>query len=292
MPKNTRRYFEELNKQLKGRAPGSPEFEALIRSKIGGPFQGVVSPKTVEASELIGPADEEYPFARWAGVNFPKEFPREKIARRLNQELGFFGQQVEQVSQLPEGKRIFGIGRHAGPDVWAHEYRHEQTGNEPKNRMYDVIYASTSLPAYKSNIDEAYIYLLTSSDDFKKLPFEEKQELLSVSLPDKESFVLNRIENYPYLLGGLEEAEGVPYSARLLGEIKGGFSGKSRTERNKELNATTRRTEDLPYDAVQLRAKFPFLNFVGKLAEPVKKAKGGSMRKDHSEFISKKLGKK
>jgi hypothetical protein len=43
---------------------------------------------------------------------------------------------------------------------------------------------------------------------------------------------------------------------------------------------------------IQLRSRLPFLNFVGKLDEPVKKAKGGSMSKDHGEFISKKLGKK
>jgi hypothetical protein len=193
MPKNTRRYFEELDQQLKGRAPSSPEFEALIRSKVGGPFQRIVSPETVAASELIGSAGEEFPFARLRGRNYPEGVSSKKIANSLNQELGFFGPQVEQVSKLPEGKRIFGMGRHARPDVWSHEYRHEQIGDERKNRMYDVVYGSTSLPAYKTNIEQVYEYLMFTNDDFKKLPFEEKQELLGVSLPDKESCVVKRI---------------------------------------------------------------------------------------------------
>ena len=67
-PRNTQRYFEELNQQRKGRAPGSPEFEALIRSKIGGQFQGLTGSETMAKAELIGKPEDQI-YGEYADVN-------------------------------------------------------------------------------------------------------------------------------------------------------------------------------------------------------------------------------
>ena len=54
MPPNTRRYFEESENSLTGRFPESPEFQALIRSKIGDRFKESVTPEKIGLAALIG----------------------------------------------------------------------------------------------------------------------------------------------------------------------------------------------------------------------------------------------
>jgi hypothetical protein len=112
-----------------------------------------------------------------------------------------------------------------------------------------------------------------------------------VSPKDMESYIIDKLEKNDFA-ARVARKEDLPLSAALLSDIKLMFDGKGFLARNREANRTIRRTEDLPYEMIQLRSRLPFLNFVGKLDEPVKKAKGGSMSKDHGEFISKKLGKK
>jgi len=288
MSKNTRRYFEELDQQTKGRAPGSPEFEALVRSKIGGQFERHVSPQTIQASSLIGPADYNFPTSRIAGVNFLEEKTPKERQQYLSRRIGV---SPAELSSIPEGKRIFGVGRYAGPDMWAHEYRHESVSNERANRLFDVVYGSTSLPAYKTNIEGVYQYLLQTSDDYRRLPEEDKYALRNLSLPDKEDFVLDKIRK-SYIVHDAQQREDIPFSASLLSTLKDVFTEGDMFDRSKRLNKEVQRTEDLPYDIIQMRAKLPFLNFVGRLAEPVKKAKGDSIAKSHGDFIAKKMGKK
>ena len=52
-------------------------------------------------------------------------------------------------------------------------------------------------------------------------------------------------------------------------------------DKNYQINSSRPyiKTEDLPKDAIELRSKFPFLNFVGKVEEPEskKKSTGGTI---------------
>lgn len=279
-PQNTRRYFEELNQQIKGRAPGSPEFEALVRSKIGGQFQGLTGPGTMAKAELIGKPEDRI-YGKYAGVNFGPSSTPEGIKKELLGRGGAWTSSLpNQVSNLPEGKTIFGMGRQANPNVWAHEFRHELVNDdryfdgEITNRLFDVLYGSTSLPAYKSNVEQAYRFILRNSDDYKKLPFEEREALNSVSLKDQEDFVLARLKGL--LSDENLQRENVSTSSRMLNALKNTFS-KNLLERTRELNQSVRQTEDLPKEAIELRSKLPFLNFVGKLEKyenPAKRASG------------------
>jgi hypothetical protein len=290
MPKNTRRYFEELDEQLKGRAPGSPEFEALIRSKIGNQFKDLVSPETVAKSALIGAPDQNL-YSPYGGMNYFEGTAPEKVRESLMNRVAGRGLN-QQIESLPDEKRIFALGTRANPKVWSHEFRHERVNDEIPNRYYDLIYGSTSLPAYQTNVKGLYEALLDDSDDFKKLPYEEQMAMAyGVSPKDMESYIIDKLEKNDFA-ARVARKEDLPLSAALLSDIKLMFDGKGFLARNREANRTIRRTEDLPYEMIQLRSRLPFLNFVGKLDEPVKKAKGGSMSKDHGEFISKKLGKK
>ena len=256
-PRNTRRYFEELNEQRKGRAPGSPEFEALIRSKIGGRFQGLTGPKTMAKAELIGKPEDRI-YGQYAGVNFGPRSTLKGIKEELLGRGGAWTSSLpNQVPNLPEGKTIFGMGRQANPNVWSHEFRHENVNNsryfdgEVANRLFDVLYGSTSLPAYKSNVEQAYRYIVENSNDYKKLPFEEREALRAVSLKDQEDFVLNRLKG---LLGEQDlKRENVSTSSRMLNAIKNTF-GKDLFKRTKDLNQSVRRTEDLPSEAIELRS--------------------------------------
>ena len=172
------------------------------------------------------------------------------------------------------------MGRQANPNVWSHEFRHENVNDaryfdgEVANRLFDVLYGSTSLPAYKSNVEQAYRFILRNSDDYTKLPFEEREALNAVSLKDQEDFVLTRLKGL--LSEENLQRENVSTSSRMLNALKNTFS-KNLLERTRELNQSVRRTEELPKEAIELRSKLPFLNFVGKLEEyenPVKRASG------------------
>lgn len=290
VPKNTRRYFEELDKQLKGRAPGSPEFEALIRSKIGGQFQELVSPETVSKAALLG-VPEQNLYSAYGGMNYPANVPPEKVKESVKNRVAGRGLEA-QVEALPDEKRIFALGTRGNPKVWAHEFRHERVSDETPNRYYDFFYGSTSLPAYQANLKGLYETMLVNSPDFKKLPYEEKMAIAyGVSPKDMEAYVLEKIDKGEFA-GFAARKENIPFSAAFLSDIKDMLSDKSFVTRNAEANKTTRRTEDLPYDMIQARSRLPFLNFVGKLDEPVKKGRGGSVTKEHGEFIAKKLAKK
>lgn len=290
MSKNTRRYFEELDKQLKGRAPGSPEFEALVRSKIGGQFQDLASPEVIAQSELLG-APEQDLYSAYRGMNYTPGRSPEQIRENLKKHVRDRGLDA-QIEALPDEKRIFALGNKANPKIWAHEFRHERVNDETANRFYDFMYGSTSLPAYRANLKDLYIQLILESPDFRKLPYEEQLGMAyGLTLKDMEDYVLEKLDKRDLADDALRR-EDIPISAAILSDIKNMLANKSLVARNAEANKTITRTEDLPYDMIQARARLPFLNFVGKLKEPVKKSSGGSVTKGHDEFIAKKLGKK
>ena len=290
MPKNTLRYFEELDQQLKGRAPGSPEFEALIRSKIGGRYQDLVSPELIAQSELLGTPEQNL-YSAYRGMNYGLRNPPERIKENLRKNVRDPGLEA-QIAALPDEKRIFALGKQANPKIWAHEFRHERVNDETANRFYDFMYGSTSLPAYRANLKDLYIKLILESPDFRKLPYEEQIGIArGLTLKDMEDYVLEKLDKRDLADDALRR-EDIPISAAILSDIKNMLANKSLVARNAEANKTITRTEDLPYDMIQARARLPFLNFVGKLKEPVKKSNGGSVTKGHDEFIAKKLGKK
>jgi hypothetical protein len=263
MPPNTRRYFEELGTQLKARSPeeyGKIEFEALMRSKLGDRFKGLANQNKIGLMALIGDPTAEYSVS---GKNFYYGLDNEQATKGMAENLSA----ALDEKGLPAGKRIFGIGRSADPGTFAHELRHEQIFNERGNRALDLIYSSTSLPAYKGNIEQIYGYL--TNFDYRKA---------NAPLNEKERFVLEELK--PILKQEPELAEIGPN--RILSEEwleenirlnKAGAVGGTMKGKKAQF--------DLPDSILQYRAKMPFLNFVGRLEDkkPVKKSTGGNVEK-------------
>jgi hypothetical protein len=257
--RNSKRYFEESGTQLKARSPeeyGKIGFEALMRSKIGPRYQDLVNEERIGLTALIGDPKAEYTLS---GVNFRQGFANEqekKIADNfLSPALGEEG--------LPSGKRIFGIGRPAGANTFAHELRHDAVVNESQNRMLDLVYSSTSLPAYKSNVERIYGFL--TDFDYKKA---------NAPLSEKEKFVL---EGLGYLLKD---------EPRIANIDPDRMINKQWLEENIALNKSgaiggTKNGKNLSDSILQYRAAMPFLNFVGRLEDkkPVKKSIGGNVEK-------------
>jgi len=254
MPQNTRRYFEESENLLRGRTPESygSEFAAVMRSKLGERFKHLASPEKLGLMSLIGD-----PRGSWnvAGVNFPTGLDNPKNERLMAEAL----EPVLEGGSMPKGKRIFGVGRGADAATYAHELRHDKVHDEVTNRMMDLIHGSTSLPAYKANIDKVYDYL--SGFDFRKKfdPIEQKEAKV--------------LDFFKRLANEEAQASGVGVSKRI-------FSGDW-IKKNVELNKAGAvggflGQEKLPNSVIEFRAKLPFLNFVGRLGDgSVKKASGG-----------------
>lgn len=267
MPQNTQRYFEEAEQGLEGRSPESPEFLALMRSKIGDRFKKSVTPEKIGLAALLGD-----PKANWNVRGFNSN---EIMSTK---ELEDYAGPVLEGKKPPEGKRIFGVGAGAQPRTWAHEFRHDLIRDEFGNRMLDVMYGSTSLPAYKANIEQVYEHLTSSNPENSKKSSNERfisyLEALSTPIEEKEKFVLNALKN--------------SYAARHeVDKAIGGFSqifGKNYIDKNFELNRSgavggTKGSKTLPEDVLEFRSKFPFLNFIGRLEDPTskKKAAGGAI---------------
>ena len=249
MPPNTKRYFEESGTQLKARSPeeyGKIEFEALMRSKLGDRFKGLANENKIGLMALVGDPAAEYNIS---GINFPfglnSEQNKKGMAENLSAALDEKG--------LPAGKRMFGIGRQAGPSTFAHELRHEQILNERGNRMLDLVYSSTSLPAYKDNIEKLYGYL--TNYDYKKA---------NAPLNEKERFVIEDLKPL------LEEE---PKLSNIDSIRDGWIEENIRLNRFGTVGAFMPNDIQLPNSILQYRAKMPFLNFVGRLEnkKPVKK---------------------
>jgi hypothetical protein len=159
---NTRRYFEESGQLREGRTPDeSREFEALLRSKIGGQFQDLVTPENIGLMSLIGRPDFKY---NYRGLNYPQGLDSPEETEFMREDLSTVLRSANQ--ELPEGKRIFGLGSEADARLYAHELRHEKMGREYINRLMDLMYSSTSLRDAASNRGEKVSFLsrLRSAD--------------------------------------------------------------------------------------------------------------------------------
>lgn len=278
MPPNTRRYFEESEQLLKGRSPESPEFSALMRSKIGGQFQNLVTPERLGVMALVGNPNE----ANWdtAGVRFNPLVDNSQIKQ-------FLGPVLEDANQeLPQGKRIFGIGAKADVGTYAHELRHENVGNEEKNRFFDVMYGSTSIPSYKANIERAYDHLI-DTPEYRNSSFEERWFINNVPLQQKEKLVLDTLKGKEksWILKDAAINEGISIVSSFNSEDIENFIDK-----NLKLNRTgavggMKGSKTLPKDILEFRSKFPFLNFIGRLEDETSKRKssGGNVEKMYVE---------
>jgi len=257
MPKNTRRYFEESEDLLKGRSPESygSEFAALMRSKLGSPYQHLASPAKLGLVSLVGD-----PKGDWnaAGVNFLTGLESTKDKQEMETAL----QPVLEGQPMPEGKRIFGIGRGADARTYAHELRHEDIKGELQNRMLDLIHSSTSLPAYKANVNQVYGYLTDFDPEKKNTPVEEKEKRIFEEL----NYYLKRAP-HDSDLGFFTKAMAGDWLNKNLEVNKAGAVGAFLDGKK------------LPNSMLKYRAKLPFLNFIGRLEEPktAKKASGGSV---------------
>lgn len=276
MPQNTRRYFEESENLLKGRSPDSPEFAALMRSKVGGQFKGLVNPEKLGLMALVGnPTANNW---NTAGVNFPYGLESEKETKTMREYLSPVLDDAQQ--ELPKGKRIFGIGSQADAGTYAHELRHESVGRERNNRFFDVMYGSTSLPAYEANIKKAYDYL-TDTPKYRQASFKERFAIDNAPLQQKEKFVLDMLKSKGsnWILKDAAKNEDIS----LASSFQTGDMEKF-IDRNFELNKTgavggMKGNKKLDPVVLEFRSKFPFLNFIGRLEDPTpkKKSVGGTI---------------
>jgi len=295
MPPNTRRYFEESDNSLTGRSPESPEFQSLIRSKIGERFKESVTPEKIGLAALIGDPKKSRAFLNLMGIPYGFQSPRTLSPKEVETYIGgsslvgaFLkpesfseaGAELLGNNKAPEGKRIFGVGAAADADTWSHEFRHDSEKNETANRMMDVIYGSTSLPSYKANVKNVYNYLINSDPANIKKTFKERENMRNASLNDQEKYVLDKLKN-SYIEGETVEAE-LGFFPRIF--------NLDYIDENLELNRSgaiggTKDGKTLPKNVLEFRSKFPFLNFIGRLDEqaPKKKAAGGNVEKVYIE---------
>lgn len=287
MPPNTRRYFEELDEQARGRSPKSPGIEALLRSKIGGQFQDLVTPENLEKMYMLGRPDA---YSYYSGVNarpmVEKGLTPTQVASKITKD---FSSALQDGERVPEGKTIIGVGKNANPNTFTHELRHEKSWSfnperdELINRFYDLMYGSTSYPAYTSNLRRVYDAAIREDPEFyegtEDSDYARRRKMAwEASDKDREAYILK----HPFLKELVSPAE---EDVSLSTIVKNSFSDI--VDKNYQINSSSPyiKTEDLPKDAIELRSKFPFLNFVGKVEKPApkKKSAGGNVEKVYTE---------
>lgn len=278
MPPNTRRYFEESEQLLKGRSPESPEFAALMRSKVGGQFQGLVTPERLGVMALVGnPAESNWDTA---GIRFNPLASEAQIKEIL-------GPVLENANQeLPKGKRIFGIGSQADAGTYAHELRHENVGSEAVNRFFDVMYGSTSLPSYKVNIERAYDYL-TDTPEYRNASFKERWVIDNAPLQQKEKLVLDTLKGkaHNWILKDAAKNEGISIASSFESADIESFIDKNFDLNRSGAVGGFKDNKKLPSNVIEYRSKFPFLNFIGRLKglDVERKYTGGNVEKVYTE---------
>lgn len=255
----TRRYFEEKGKQLRGSPPVGIEREAQIRSKMGPEYVDLVR-ENIGETAMVGDPERQW---NLQGVNFTPSTSREQLVQYMRQRL----EPVLSTSKdktLPEDKRIFAIGRAATPQIYAHELRHEKVFDEGYNRVLDLVNAG-SRPAYEDRIDALYSYHMSRDPVYTKSSFIDQMYLRrQIPFADKERYVLNKVEP---MLGRYLNKE----APLLAGED----FGKDALRKNYNLNALgavgpyRESGEQLEKKVIKQRARYPFLNFVGRENMPL-----------------------
>ena len=277
MPQNTRRYFEELGQSLKGRSPDSPEFAALLRSKIGKDYQHLVNPETIGLAALMG--DPKATPSNLYGLNTgntPKSLPeRIKHKLELDEQLGKHFDEIKadrppktwtETLTGKDKKRIFALGNQADPETWAHEFRHEEIKSEDENRIQDL-FNSTSYPDYKNKINMWYNYGKKAAPE---VPFNEKEKIVLNELRLNLPLAIQR-----YMSNQAGKTVSFEDAADLL---------KTHIDLNRSgaKGAYDSAGKKLDKNFIKARVDIPLLNFIGQgILEPTlkKKASGGSIEK-------------
>jgi hypothetical protein len=287
MSQNTRRYFEELGQSLEGRSPDSPEFAALLRSKIGKDYQHLVNPETIGLAALIG--DPRTRPSNLYGLNTGSseyEGTKKSLLRRIKSKIGMdedFGKYFDEIkADRPpktwtetitgkDKKRIFALGNQADPETWAHEFRHEEIKNEESNRIYDLL-NSTSYPDYKNKINMWYQYGRKLGP---KIPFDEKErivlEQLRINLP---------LEIYEYMKRELSPEDKNSGKGPIIQDAIDFLNANIDLNRAGAKGPYDPTGKQLDRNLIKARADIPLLNFIGKgilESAPNKKASGGSI---------------
>jgi hypothetical protein len=250
--RNTRRYFEESGAGLRGAPPAGLESEAQIRSKIGAPYQHLVA-QLIDQTAMVGnPTDDFSLRGRMYVSSDPKVF--NKLAEEG------MAKYLAEGESIPKGKRFFGIGRNANPQVYAHEMRHVDLG-ELSNRVADLMYAGSE-PAYREALRNLYSFALLASDEYKKLPFKERVKLRYEDSPkEQEKYIFEKLKDqFNYQFGRNAD----PYSRE-----------KKYSEENFKLNLALNKSgargafdktgKQIQKELLEQRAKYPFLNFAGRV---------------------------
>jgi hypothetical protein len=280
MPQNTRRYFEEAGQSSEGLSPNHPEFAALMRSKVGSQYQHLVAPERLGLAALIGDP-KKLPYDM-RGLNMEQVYPssiknriKEKIELDANQKLDY--QKIGAKSPFPwfeaitginaSGKKLFGFGRGADADVWAHEFRHgdpEQTG-EYNNRFEDFA-NSTSIPNYRNKMNN-FVNSFFNASAFKKGEKPSIKEREALALDTFKYNIDRRVEEIIQKLG-------IP---RKVGDSEDFLAKNIELNRAGAVGAFDASGKKLDPLFIKARAEMPFLNFVGRLEDPTpkKKADGG-----------------
>jgi hypothetical protein len=275
MPQNTRRYFDEAQDLIKGKSPEDygPEFAGLMRAKIGERFKHLVTPEKLGLMALVGRPEDRFTLR---GVNFPTGLDSPENIKEMENYLrpalkSYYydskGHFQDWNQKLPKGKRIFGTGAGANAITYAHELRHEDVEDEKQNRMFDLINSST-LPAYKANIENSFNYITRFDKSLSK----------NTSLADKEKEVIQHFA--PRLLDRrhVEDTNMGDWDRLRGGDLTDAISKNIELNKKGAVGAFIGQ-EQLPQHVINYRSNFPFLNFVGRLDEygSTKKAAGGAI---------------
>ena len=262
----TRRYFEEKGQALRGSEPTGIEREAQIRSKMGPEYRDLVD-KYIGEAAMVG-----VPTSQWSlkGVNFPiptAGATEEEMSRLVKRKLLPILNEAD-VESPPKGKRIFGVGKNAVPQIYAHEFRHEEIGGEEYNRALDLVNAG-SRPAYEDSVDSLYGYYITQDPTYQKADFRNKYYLgYEVPFKDKERYVLNKASpTLNYYLRRSDE------SGTSRDDVDKYIQANYNLNATGTVGATKATGKQLDEDLIKQRARYPFLNFVGRENMPVTEEK-------------------
>lgn len=248
-PRNSRRYFEESGQGLIGTQPTGIETEAQIRSRIGAPYQHLVA-KLINQTAMVGNPRESFDLkGKMYTSQNPAEYEKEAqigLARYL-----------QEGETVPKGKRFFGIGANANPAVYAHEMRHE-VKDELSNRVADLMYAGSE-PAYKEAVRMLYDYAVFNNPEFMKMPFKERYaKMYKKSFKEREKYIMETL------------LPDIAFEMKRLAPLREVGSVEERIKSNIELNragargAFDKSGKQINKKLIEQRAKYPFLNFIGR----------------------------
>jgi hypothetical protein len=248
-PRNSRRYFEESGRGLIGTRPTGIETEAQIRSRIGAPYQDLVA-RLIGQTAMVGDPRANYDLKGTMYTSHdPAEYEPEAQIR--------LAKYLQDSETVPKGKRFFGVGANASPAVYAHEMRHE-VKDELSNRIADLMYAGSE-PAYKEAVRMLYDYAVFNDPKFREMPFKERYtKMYKKSLKEREKYILETL--LPDI--AFEIKREAP--SREVGRTEERIKSNIELNRADARGAFDKSGKQIDRKLIEQRAKYPFLNFIGR----------------------------